>query len=195
MLSHTRTQEKKNNHTFGFFLSLSFARFFLFRKFFFFFFSMCEKRKPFVQLRNKKRQVKTSVTVLSSCLQLRKWFKLCVVFSSRSLYLAKKFFSLTLSSQKLTRKKKKNKAKEKKANEKKTSQGAEKKKRVNFLSMNTYSNRRVANHLHGLIFELKERMNSRQDRPVMQSSFFFFFLRVPKHTKKPKKKKKLCGPG
>ena len=33
---------------------------------------------------------------------------------------------------------------------------------------NTYSNRRVANHLHGLIFELKERMNSRQDRPVMQ---------------------------
>jgi hypothetical protein len=34
--------------------------------------------------------------------------------------------------------------------------------------MNTYSNRRVANHLHGLIFELKERMNSRQDRPVMQ---------------------------
>ena len=23
------------------------------------------------------------------------------------------------------------------------------------------------NHLHGLIFELKERMNSRQDRPVM----------------------------
>ena len=35
-------------------------------------------------------------------------------------------------------------------------------------SMNTYSNRRVANHLHGLIFELKERMNSRQDRPVMQ---------------------------
>jgi hypothetical protein len=36
------------------------------------------------------------------------------------------------------------------------------------VSMNTYSNRRVANHLHGLIFELKERMNSRQDRPVMQ---------------------------
>jgi len=35
-------------------------------------------------------------------------------------------------------------------------------------SMNTYSNRRVANHLHGLIFELKERMNSRQDRPVIQ---------------------------
>jgi len=35
-------------------------------------------------------------------------------------------------------------------------------------SINTYSNRRVANHLHGLIFELKERMNSRQDRPVMQ---------------------------
>jgi hypothetical protein len=33
--------------------------------------------------------------------------------------------------------------------------------------MNTYSNRRVANHLHGLIFELKERMDSRQDRPVM----------------------------
>jgi len=56
--------------------------------------------------------------------------------------------------------------------------------------MNTYSNRRVANHLHGLIFELKERMNSRQDRPVMQKLnlvrmkkkkkkiffFFFFFL-------------------
>lgn len=37
-----------------------------------------------------------------------------------------------------------------------------------FCTMNTYSNRRVANHLHGLIFELKERMNSRQDRPVMQ---------------------------
>ena len=36
--------------------------------------------------------------------------------------------------------------------------------------MNTYSNRRVANHLHGLIFELKERMNSRQDRPVMRTS-------------------------
>jgi hypothetical protein len=36
------------------------------------------------------------------------------------------------------------------------------------ISMNTYSNRRVANHLHGLIFELKERMNSRQDRPVMR---------------------------
>lgn len=34
--------------------------------------------------------------------------------------------------------------------------------------MNTYSNRRVANHLHGLIFELKERMDSRQDRPVMR---------------------------
>lgn len=34
--------------------------------------------------------------------------------------------------------------------------------------MNTYSNRQVANHLHGLIFELKERMNSRQDRPVMR---------------------------
>jgi hypothetical protein len=32
---------------------------------------------------------------------------------------------------------------------------------------NTNSNRRVANHLHGLIFELKEHMNSRQDRPVM----------------------------
>lgn len=35
--------------------------------------------------------------------------------------------------------------------------------------MNTYSNRRVANHLHGLIFELKERMDSRQDRPVMNT--------------------------
>jgi hypothetical protein len=39
---------------------------------------------------------------------------------------------------------------------------------VESISMNTYSNRRVANHLHGLIFELKERMNSRQDRPVMR---------------------------
>jgi hypothetical protein len=33
---------------------------------------------------------------------------------------------------------------------------------------NTNSNRWVANHLHGLIFELKEHMNSRQDRPVMR---------------------------
>ena len=38
---------------------------------------------------------------------------------------------------------------------------------MNIQKMNTYSNRRVANHLHGLIFELKERMDSRQDRPVM----------------------------
>ena len=37
----------------------------------------------------------------------------------------------------------------------------------------TYSNRRVANHLHGLIFELKERMNSRQDRPVMPVYIYF----------------------
>jgi hypothetical protein len=53
-----------------------------------------------------------------------------------------------------------------------------------FCTMNTYSNRRVANHLHGLIFELKERMNSRQDRPVMQKlkikkkkkyNIYFFF--------------------
>jgi len=40
--------------------------------------------------------------------------------------------------------------------------------------MNTYSNRRVANHLHGLIFELKERMNSRQDRPVMRVCVYVF---------------------
>jgi len=26
---------------------------------------------------------------------------------------------------------------------------------------------KVANHLHGLIFELKERMDSRQDQPVL----------------------------
>ena len=39
--------------------------------------------------------------------------------------------------------------------------------------MNTYSNRRVANHLHGLIFELKERMNSRQDRPVMRHKIMY----------------------
>jgi hypothetical protein len=42
--------------------------------------------------------------------------------------------------------------------------------------LNTYSNRRVANHLHGLIFELKERMNSRQDRPVMHFNLFFLIL-------------------
>ena len=41
--------------------------------------------------------------------------------------------------------------------------------------MNTYSNRRVANHLHGLIFELKERMNSRQDRPVMKSNIYYIY--------------------
>ena len=29
------------------------------------------------------------------------------------------------------------------------------------------------NHLHGLIFELKERMNSRQDRPVMLCVFYY----------------------
>lgn len=62
------------------------------------------------------RQVKTSVTVLSSCLQLHKYSK----------------------------------------------------KENTVVYKNTYSNRRVANHLHGLIFELKERMNSRQDRPVMR---------------------------
>jgi hypothetical protein len=50
--------------------------------------------------------------------------------------------------------------------------------------MNTYSNRRVANHLHGLIFELKERMNSRQDRPVMQKK--------EKEKKKFFSKQKLC---
>jgi hypothetical protein len=32
---------------------------------------------------------------------------------------------------------------------------------------NTHSNRQVNNHMHGLIFELKERMNSRQDQPVI----------------------------
>jgi hypothetical protein len=37
---------------------------------------------------------------------------------------------------------------------------------------NTNSNRWVANHLHGLIFELKEHMNSRQDRPVMRVYLF-----------------------
>jgi hypothetical protein len=54
--------------------------------------------------------------------------------------------------------------------------------------MNTYSNRRVANHLHGLIFELKERMNSRQDRPVMQF-FFFVILKIEKKSKTKKTKK------
>jgi len=32
---------------------------------------------------------------------------------------------------------------------------------------NTYLNSRVSNHMHGLIIELKERMDSRQDRPVI----------------------------
>ena len=67
-------------------------------------------------------KVKTSETVLSSCLQLCKY----------SLAVKRAYTYLVL-----------------------------------VFNMNTYSNRRVANHLHGLIFELKERMNSRQDRPVM----------------------------
>ena len=50
-----------------------------------------------------------------------------------------------------------------------------------FFFINTYLNCRVINHLHGLIFELKERMNSRQDRPVMIWIYivyilFFFFI-------------------
>jgi hypothetical protein len=44
--------------------------------------------------------------------------------------------------------------------------------------INTYSNRRVANHLHGLIFELKERMDSRQDRPVMKQSIYGLDIRL-----------------
>jgi len=32
---------------------------------------------------------------------------------------------------------------------------------------------KVANHLHGLIFELKERMDSRQDQPVLPFVNFF----------------------
>jgi hypothetical protein len=65
-------------------------------------------------------KVKTSVTVLSSCLQLRKYlYQILIVYM-----------------------------------------------------INTYSNRRVANHLHGLIFELKERMDSRQDRPVMTQCIY-----------------------
>ena len=57
--------------------------------------------------------------------------------------------------------------------------------------MNTYSNRRVANHLHGLIFELKERMNSRQDRPVMRLIFNQVFTKFYKKTKKLKVYKSL----
>jgi hypothetical protein len=36
----------------------------------------------------------------------------------------------------------------------------------------------VANHLHGLIFELKERMDSRQDQPVLH---FFFIIYIKKN--------------
>ena len=43
------------------------------------------------------------------------------------------------------------------------------------MGKNTYSNRRVANHLHGLIFELKERMNSRQDRPVKTHTYIYTY--------------------
>jgi hypothetical protein len=56
--------------------------------------------------------------------------------------------------------------------------------------MNTYSNRRVANHLHGLIFELKERMDSRQDRPVMRP----FFSRSKMNCKKNKANKRRSFP-
>jgi len=37
---------------------------------------------------------------------------------------------------------------------------------------------KVANHLHGLIFELKERMDSRQDQPVLHFLFFYFFKKL-----------------
>jgi hypothetical protein len=42
--------------------------------------------------------------------------------------------------------------------------------KVKISFVNTNLNRQVLhNHLHGLIFELKERMNSRQDRPVIKT--------------------------
>ena len=63
------------------------------------------------------RQVKTSETVLSSCLQLHKWICKLPMCEYDTKHL---------------------------------------------LKLSGYDN-----HLHGLIFELKERMNSRQDRPVM----------------------------
>ena len=34
------------------------------------------------------------------------------------------------------------------------------------------------NHLHGLIFELKERMNSRQDRPVMLRVYIIVYWNI-----------------
>jgi len=104
--------------------------------------------------------VKTNVTVLSSFPQLRKCITLSYVhFVSIVFFLKKKIDEFVFLKKKQRRKK-------------------NTKPWTVCQTKTLIQTVRVFFHLHGLIFELKERMNSRQDRPVILCVLFFFKKKI-----------------